>query len=70
MPPARAAMVPHAGPDSRVFREICELGKELADFGDRFRYHDWDMNVGEWPVGVAMTRPNQPSSDRVRGTER
>ncbi len=25
------AMIPHAGPDSRVFREICELGKELAE---------------------------------------
>ena len=25
-----SAMVPHAGPDSRVFREVCELGKDLA----------------------------------------
>ncbi|GAB3840988.1 beta-galactosidase [Dactylosporangium cerinum] len=24
------AMVPHAGPDSRVFREMCALGRELA----------------------------------------
>ncbi|GAA1540641.1 beta-galactosidase [Dactylosporangium maewongense] len=24
------AMLPHAGPDSRVFREICALGRELA----------------------------------------
>ncbi|HEV2342764.1 MAG TPA: beta-galactosidase [Actinocrinis sp.] len=28
------AMVPHAGPDSRVFREICELGKELSGLPD------------------------------------
>ena len=25
-----SAMIPHAGPDSRVFREVCELGKDLA----------------------------------------
>ncbi|MGI5238382.1 beta-galactosidase [Dactylosporangium sp. CA-139066] len=28
---AHGAMVPHAGPGSRVFREICELGRELAE---------------------------------------
>ncbi|OLE27022.1 MAG: beta-galactosidase [Catenulispora sp. 13_1_20CM_3_70_7] len=28
------AMLPHAGADSRVFREICELGKELGDLSD------------------------------------
>lgn len=28
------AMVPHAGPDSRVFREVCELGKELSGLSD------------------------------------
>jgi cyclopropane fatty-acyl-phospholipid synthase-like methyltransferase len=26
---------------------------ELARFGDRFRYHDWDMNVGGWPVELS-----------------
>ena len=25
------AMLPHAGPDSRIFREACDLGKELGD---------------------------------------
>lgn len=29
-----AAMVPHAGPDSRVFREVCELGGLLARLGE------------------------------------
>jgi beta-galactosidase len=29
-----AAMVPHAGPDSRVFREVCELGDLLARLGE------------------------------------
>ena len=28
------AMLPHAGADSRIFREVCELGKELGDFSD------------------------------------
>ncbi|NUR28717.1 MAG: beta-galactosidase [Catenulispora sp.] len=28
------AMLPHAGPDSRIFREVCELGKELGDLSD------------------------------------
>ena len=28
------AMLPHAGADSRVFREICELGKELGGLSD------------------------------------
>jgi len=31
---AHGAMVPHAGPDSRVFREICALGRELAGLVD------------------------------------
>jgi SAM-dependent methyltransferase len=25
---------------------------ELARFGDRFRYHHWDMNAGGWPVDL------------------
>jgi beta-galactosidase len=29
-----AAMVPHAGPDSRVFREVCQLGGLLARLGE------------------------------------
>jgi beta-galactosidase len=28
------AMLPHAGPDSRIFREVCDLGKELGDLTD------------------------------------
>jgi SAM-dependent methyltransferase len=26
--------------------------QELARFGDRSRYHDWDMHVGAWPVDL------------------
>lgn len=29
-----SAMVPHSGPDTRVFREIAELGQELATLGE------------------------------------
>jgi beta-galactosidase len=29
-----SGMVPHAGPDSRVFREVCGLGKELESLGE------------------------------------
>jgi beta-galactosidase len=29
-----SAMVPHAGPDSRVFREVCQLGSQVAALGD------------------------------------
>jgi beta-galactosidase len=28
------AMVPHAGPDTRVFREVCELGEAVARLGE------------------------------------
>lgn len=28
------AMLPHAGADSRIFREICDLGRELGDLTD------------------------------------
>jgi beta-galactosidase len=31
---SHGAMVPHAGPDSRVFREMCSLGRELAGLSD------------------------------------
>jgi beta-galactosidase len=28
------AMVPHAGPDTRIFREVCELGRVVARLGE------------------------------------
>jgi beta-galactosidase len=28
------AMLPHAGPDSRIFREVCDLGRELGVLAD------------------------------------
>jgi len=67
------AMVPHAGPDSRVFREICQLGKQLAQLDDVIGtnvaaevaiLHDWDA----WR---AVELDHQPHSgfrylDRIR----
>ncbi|MGH3415149.1 MAG: beta-galactosidase [Actinocrinis sp.] len=67
------AMVPHAGPDSRVFREVCELGTELAALTDVIGtrvcadvaiLHDWDA----WR---AVELDHQPHSgfrylDRIR----
>lgn len=26
---------------------------ELARFGNRFQYYDWDMNLGDWPVQLS-----------------
>jgi len=67
------AMVPHAGPDSRVFREICELGKELADFGDVVgtRVHAEVAILHDWDAWRAVELDHQPHSgfrylDRVR----
>ena len=67
------AMVPHAGPDSRVFREICELGKELADFGDVVgtRVHADVALLHDWDAWRAVELDHQPHSgfrylDRVR----
>lgn len=31
-----SAMVPHAGPDSRIFRTVCDLGEELIGLADDF----------------------------------
>ncbi|WP_432991567.1 beta-galactosidase [Dactylosporangium sp. CA-233914] len=62
---AHGAMVPHAGPDSRVFREICSLGAELA------RLSEVDGLLGErvpadvaivldWDAWRAAELPHQP----------
>jgi beta-galactosidase len=67
------AMVPHAGPDSRVFREICDLGKELADCGDVLgtRVHAEVAFLHDWDAWRAVELDHQPHSgfrylDRVR----
>src|SRR5690625_6779444 len=59
------AMVPHAGPDSRVFREVCELGATLQDLApvrgsrggaDIAILYDWES---QW----AQDLPWRPSVD-------
>lgn len=60
-----SAMVPHAGPDSRVFREVCELGATLQDLApvrgsrggaDIAILYDWES---QW----AQDLPWRPSVD-------
>jgi beta-galactosidase len=67
------AMVPHAGPDSRVFREICELGKELAGLSDVLgtRVTADVAILLDWDSWRAVELDHQPHSgfcyvDRIR----
>jgi beta-galactosidase len=70
---AHGAMVPHAGPGSRVFREICELGAELAGCNDVVgsRVHAEVAFVHDWDSWRAVELDHQPHSgfrylDRMR----
>ncbi|MET7400538.1 beta-galactosidase [Dactylosporangium sp. NPDC005572] len=59
---AHGAMVPHAGPDSRVFREICELGSSLAAL-DGVAGTSVQADVGivlDWDSWRAVELPHQP----------
>lgn len=67
------AMVPHAGPDSRVFREVCELGKELAGLGDVLGdpVHAEAAVIVDWDSWRGVELDHQPHSgfrylDRLR----
>jgi beta-galactosidase len=67
------AMVPHAGPDSRVFREICALGAELGGLGDVLgtRVHADAALLHDWDAWRAVELDHQPHSgfrylDRMR----
>jgi len=59
-----SAMVPHAGPDSRVFREVCELGKELTGLsgliGTQVAAHT--AIVVDWDAWRAVELDHQPHS--------
>ncbi|HEY3685866.1 MAG TPA: beta-galactosidase [Streptosporangiaceae bacterium] len=65
-----SAMVPHAGPDSRTFSEVRELGRELADHaglaGSRVRARA--ALVLDWPSWWALEQPSHPST-RLRQME-
>ena len=67
------AMVPHAGPDSRVFREICELGKDLGGLADVLGtpVHADVAIIVDWDSWRAVELDHQPHSgfryvDRIR----
>ena len=56
------AMIPHAGPDSRVFREVRELGKELESLGDVLGAEvEADVAiVVDWDAWRALELEHQP----------
>ena len=60
-----SGMVPHAGPDSRTFREVVELGAELAArpelAGSRVRAEV--ALVLDWPSWWALELDSHPSAD-------
>jgi beta-galactosidase len=67
------AMVPHAGPDSRVFREVCGLGKELSGLTEVLgtRVHADVAMIVDWDSWRAVELDHQPHSgfryvDRIR----
>jgi beta-galactosidase len=65
-----SAMVPHAGPESRTFTEVRELGRELAGHaglaGSRVRARA--ALVLDWPSWWALEQPSHPST-RLRQME-
>ncbi|MFJ6538568.1 beta-galactosidase [Paenarthrobacter sp. NPDC091711] len=60
-----SAMVSHAGPNTRIFREVCELGQELKSFGDLTGTRS-TANVAimfDWDCWWALELGNSPRSD-------
>ncbi|GII76577.1 beta-galactosidase [Sphaerisporangium rufum] len=66
-----SGMVPHAGPDSRVFREIVELGRELAAVPDLAgtRVRNQVAMLLDWHSWWALELDSHPS-DGVRQLDR
>jgi beta-galactosidase len=66
-----SGMVPHAGADSRVFREVVALGKELASVPDLAgtRVHNQVAILLDWNNWWALELDSHPS-DGVRHEER
>ena len=67
------AMLPHAGPDSRVFREVCELGKDLGGLTEVLGapVHADVAVLVDWDSWRAVELDHQPHSgfryvDRIR----
>lgn len=59
-----SAMVPHAGPDSRVFREVCEVGKELEGLSEVLgtKVAARAAIVVDWDAWRAVELEHQPHS--------
>ncbi|MGW2117145.1 beta-galactosidase [Streptomyces zhihengii] len=58
-----SGMLPHAGPDSRVFREVCALGAELADLS-RLRGTEVSARIGivfDWDSWWALEQESTPT---------
>ena len=60
-----SAMVPHAGPDTRVFREVCELGSSLARLStvESTTVDAGIAIVWDAPSWWALQSPGLPSTD-------
>ena len=60
-----SAMVNHAGPNTRIFREVCELGQELKSLGDLTgtRSTAKVAIVFDWDCWWALELGNSPRSD-------
>jgi beta-galactosidase len=59
-----SSMVPHAGPDSRIFREVCSLGSELGDLGGLTvgtRVHADVAIILDWDSWRAVEQDAMPS---------
>ena len=65
-----SAMVPHAGPDSRVFREVRQLGAELAGLAELTgtRVHAETAIALDWESWWALELDSHPST-RLSQTE-
>ena len=70
---SHGAMVPHAGPDSRVFREVCELGKDLGGLAEVLgtRVRADVAIIVDWDAWRAVELDHQPHGgfryvDRIR----
>lgn len=61
-----SAMVPHAGGDTRVFREVCELGLELSELGDVANHKTERAKVAmvyDYEQAWALSQANLPTQD-------
>ncbi|WP_380161961.1 beta-galactosidase [Kineococcus sp. R86509] len=59
-----AAMLPHAGTDTRVFREVCALGAELAELAPRVLGADVSARAAiivDWDSWRAVGQPANPT---------